>query len=247
MASKNFSQILKQARIKAGLTQKQVYEHFDIPQSTFSSWEVGKSEPSGEMLIRLCEFYKCDLMKEFSDTIPSIMTVSDIELVKKYHCLDPHGKDMVDTVLEKEYSRSIAIKGTAEQEESNLIIFPVSPSKASAGSGYFLFDEEPDEIWSVISNSETRKADIGITVSGDSMEPLYYDGDVLLVRKQPDIEIGEIGIFIKDRQGYVKKKGKDRLISLNKLRPDIYPSESDEIYCFGKVVGKLEPEWIIEK
>ena len=133
MASKNFSQILKQARIKAGLTQKQVYEHFDIPQSTFSSWEVGKSEPSGEMLIHLCEFYKCDLMKEFSGTTPSIMTVSDIELVKKYHCLDPHGKDMVDTVLEKEYSRSIAIKEAPPQEEISLIDFPVSPYKASAG------------------------------------------------------------------------------------------------------------------
>ena len=247
MASKNFSQIVKQARIKAGLTQKQVYEHFDIPQSTFSSWEVGKSEPSGEMLIHLCEFYKCDLMKEFSGTTPSIMTVSDIELVKKYHCLDPHGKDMVDTVLEKEYSRSIAIKEAPPQEEISLIDFPVSPYKASAGSGYLLFDEEPDEIWGVISNNETRKADIGITVSGDSMEPLYYDGDILLVRKQPDINIGEIGIFIKDGQGYVKKKGKNRLISLNKARADIFPSEYGEITCFGKVIGKMEPEWVIEK
>lgn len=53
MASKNFSQILKDLRFKAGYTQKDVYEHFGIPQSTFSSWEVGKSEPSGEMLIKL--------------------------------------------------------------------------------------------------------------------------------------------------------------------------------------------------
>ena len=50
MASKNFSQALKTLRLKAGYTQKDVYEHFKIPQSTFSSWEVGKSEPSGEML-----------------------------------------------------------------------------------------------------------------------------------------------------------------------------------------------------
>ena len=79
------------------------------------------------------------------------------------------------------------------------------------------------------------------------MEPLYYDGDILLVRKQPDINIGEIGIFIKDGRGYVKKKGKNRLISLNKARADIFPSEYGEITCFGKVIGKMEPEWVIEK
>ena len=56
MASKEFSNTLKNLRIKAGFTQKQVYEHFNIPQSTFSSWEVGKSEPSGDMLIKLCDF-----------------------------------------------------------------------------------------------------------------------------------------------------------------------------------------------
>ena len=79
------------------------------------------------------------------------------------------------------------------------------------------------------------------------MEPVYYDGDILLVRRQPDIDIGEIGIFIQGGCGFVKKKGENRLISLNKLRPDIYPSEFDEIYCFGKVIGKLEPEWIVQK
>lgn len=247
MASRDFSQILKQARIKAGFTQKQVYEHFKIPQSTFSSWEVGKSEPSGEMLIRLCEFYKCDIMKEFSDTAHDVMTLRDIELIQKYHELDSHGKDMVDTVLEKEHARSVAIAEAEETEESNLIQFSVSPYKASAGTGYILFDDEQNKLWKVVNNEWTRKADIGIIASGDSMEPLYYDGDVLMVRKQPDIEIGEIGIFIKDGKGYVKKKGADRLISVNKAYDDIFPSEYDEILCFGKVIGKLEPEWIVEQ
>ena len=67
MASKEFSNKLKLLRKNAGYTQKQVYEHFNIPQSTFSSWEVGKSEPSGDMLIKLCEFYNCDMMREFSE------------------------------------------------------------------------------------------------------------------------------------------------------------------------------------
>lgn len=110
MASKEFSDRLKKLRKLAGYSQKEVYEHFNIPQSTFSSWEVGKSEPSGEMLIQLCEFYKCDMMKEFSGINKDMVTNIDLSFLEKYHALDEHGKEMVDFTLEKEYERSIAGK-----------------------------------------------------------------------------------------------------------------------------------------
>ena len=110
MASKEFSNRLKKLRKLAGYSQKEVYEHFNIPQSTFSSWEIGKSEPSGEMLIQLCEFYKCDIMKEFSDINNDMVTNIDLSFLEKYHALDEHGKEMVDFTLEKEYERSIAEK-----------------------------------------------------------------------------------------------------------------------------------------
>ena len=99
MASKDFSNKLKSLRLKAGYSQKDVYEHFKIPQSTFSSWEVGKSEPSGEMLIKLCEFYKCDMVKEFSSD--NDITYIEWDMLEKYRALDPHGKEMVDFTLSK--------------------------------------------------------------------------------------------------------------------------------------------------
>ena len=110
MASKDFSNRLKELRKRAGYTQKEVYEHFNIPQSTFSSWEVGKSEPSGEMLMQLCDFYKCDIMKEFSKGDDDIVTNTDLELLKMYHALDEHGRKMVDFTLKEEYERSVPLK-----------------------------------------------------------------------------------------------------------------------------------------
>ncbi len=47
------------------------------------------------------------------------------------------------------------------------------------------------------------------------MEPVYYDGDIVLIKSQPAVENGEIGIFIIENSGYIKKYGGDRLISLN--------------------------------
>lgn len=106
MASKEFSKKLKELRLRAGFSQKQVYEHFNIPQSTFSSWEVGKSEPSGDMLLKLCEYYDCDMLKEFSETDNSGITYEELEIIKKYRNLDDHGREMVDFTLKKEYERS---------------------------------------------------------------------------------------------------------------------------------------------
>lgn len=239
MASKNFSQILKDLRLKAGYTQKDVYEHFKIPQSTFSSWEVGKSEPSGEMLIKLCEFYKCDMMKEFSSIDKNIYTVKEIKLIENYRCLDEHSKKLIDTIMKIEIERKSLL---IEAKEDNIIRLPFSDYKASAGTGAFLFNGYSDNTIDVILNSITERASECIAVSGDSMQPLYYDGDILLVKRQPNIEVGEIGIFIKGGQGYVKKKGEDRLISLNKEYKDIYPDD-EVITCYGKVIGKVEEEW----
>lgn len=150
MASKEFSDRLKKLRKLAGYSQKEVYEHFNIPQSTFSSWEVGKSEPSGEMLIQLCEFYKCDMMKEFSDINKDMVTNIDLSLLEKYHALDEHGKEMVDFTLEKEYERSVEEKKKAD----NIVSMTVNESSdyevnAAHADNY---DAAPDDLKEIEEN-----------------------------------------------------------------------------------------------
>jgi SOS-response transcriptional repressor LexA len=72
------------------------------------------------------------------------------------------------------------------------------------------------------------------------MEPLYSDGDKVLVKIQPDIEPGEIGIFIVDNEGYIKKKGDHELISVNPEYDNIPIGKFTNYRCFGKVLGKAE-------
>lgn len=98
MADKEFSEKLKLMRKNAGYKQKDVYEHFNIPQSTFASWENGISEPSGEMLIKLCKFYKSDLL-DFSIEVD--LTNSEIELLNKYRRLSSYGKELTNIVIDK--------------------------------------------------------------------------------------------------------------------------------------------------
>ncbi len=106
MASKEFSRKLKELRIRAGFSQKQVYEHFNIPQSTFSSWETGKAEPSGDMLLKLYDFYQYSPLKDWNTDTVSGLTTEEYDIVKIYRDLDIYGKELVITVLKKESERS---------------------------------------------------------------------------------------------------------------------------------------------
>ena len=47
-------------------------------------------------------------------------------------------------------------------------------------------------------------ADFGIRVAGDSMEPVYHDGQIVWVQKCDRIDIGAVGIFVYDGDGYIK-------------------------------------------
>ena len=72
------------------------------------------------------------------------------------------------------------------------------------------------------------------------MEPKYRDGDILLVQESDSVEYGELGIFVLDGDGYFKKYGGDRLISLNPEYPPILLKNFSEVICCGKVIGKLK-------
>lgn len=150
----------------------------------------------------------------------------------KYQLLDEYGKKAVDSILDIEYKRCISFN------ENATIIINYSTIPVSAGVGEFL-DEQYIEPREFPDCPNARRADLVVSVSGDSMEPKYHDGDELYVRLQPAVEEGEIGIFMVNGKGYVKKYSPDKLISLNPDYEDIYPDEYTEHRCVGKVIGKV--------
>ena len=116
--------------------------------------------------------------------------------------------------------------------------------KVSAGTGAFLDDEYTEE-WHILKNYYTKNADFCVTVTGDSMEPTFMDGDIVLVRSQPEIRVGEIGVFLLNGEGYIKEAGDGCLISHNCAYEDIPITAEDQFVCFGKVLGVLKKEWVI--
>lgn len=142
-------------------------------------------------------------------------------------------------------SKRVIEKTITEYEEPPISMINCYDNPASAGQGEELGDGHYTEL-SVYQNNLTQKADIAIRVKGDSMEPAFCDGDIVLVKLTPCIELNEIGIFrVNNDKGYIKQKGINSLISINPKCEDIPYSEDYEITTIGRVIGKLNPDWII--
>lgn len=127
-----------------------------------------------------------------------------------------------------------------EEDEDGYIYLDFPDLPVSAGTGVYLHDDYAEQI-KVVADEETVRANYALRVAGDSMEPRFYDGDIVLVETQPSVEIGEVGIFIYEDEAYIKKFGGDRLISLNPKYKDIKITDPNSFYCKGRVFSVLDP------
>lgn len=127
------------------------------------------------------------------------------------------------------------------QEPTNIIRIPFAVSKVSAGFGVYISDEYPDTI--EIDANTYPKTDFAVQITGDSMQPEYPDGKIVLVHKQASLEDGQIGIFSLNGEGYIKKYHcKDNicsLVSLNSKYQPIILTRADDIKIAGRVLYTL--------
>lgn len=231
----SFGSQLKDARKKVGLTQAQLGDMLGVSDSTITSWEKETRQPDIPNIKRLTQILHvtAEHLLEIDKSSPFSLQLEANEqtVIKKYRALDEHGTKVVNLVLDEEYERCQTVA-----EDSDFRLIPLSLLPTSAGTGEWLDDESMDEI-EIPDTRETEDADFAVKVSGDSMEPAYYDGDIVLIHKQDAVNIGDIGLFYLDGDGYIKEMGMGVLISRNKEYNNIRIDES--FRCFGKVIGKL--------
>lgn len=219
------------------LTNKDISEITGISISSLDKITSGNNtNPKLETVKLICGALGCKLSDLLDDdNSKEEFTLQEVNTIKKYRTLDEYGKELVTAVIDIEYKRCTY---KPEPNRDDLIEISINYAPVSAGLGDELEDYEHWEKVSVPLTPESRKADFILRVDGDSMEPKFSNGDYLLVRKQPAVDIGQIGIFDVDGKGYVKKYGGDKLISLNPKYKDI--ATTDDSRCFGLVLGTTE-------
>nr|DAK37966.1 MAG TPA: Repressor protein CI [Caudoviricetes sp.] len=109
--------------------------------------------------------------------------------------------------------------------------------EVSAGTGVWVSDEPVETIKYPVP---VPGHDIALRVNGNSMEPMFHDGDVVFVKKTPEVHHGSIIIIIVNDSAYIKKlyrrDDEVRLISLNPQYEDIILNPDDTIEIIGNVI-----------
>ena len=225
----SFPETLRLARRRAGLTQLQVAQALGVTTSTYCGYETGQRQPDIPKLRRLCILL--GLSGDELLGVPSVrprITREEQAVLDRFRALDVHGRRLVDLVLDEELRRISA-------PPVQTVPFRISEQSAAAGLGTYL---GPDVFRTAFVRADAlpHGAAFGVPVSGDSMEPRYHDGDVLIIASEPP-EPGEVGLFIMDGAGYVKVLGDGALLSLNPAYAPIPITES--MHACGRVMGTL--------
>ena len=214
---------------KQGKSKKGLAEYIGVKPASISDWNDSDNLRFWNV-VKASEFLNVSLNYLAYGKEPSIPREYQ-KLISTYKTLSPDNQKMALGLLETMYD--IQCRNNIE-----CITIKHSIYKVSAGKGYSLDDEDWEEI-NVVRNYESEQADFAVTVDGDSMLPDYKNGDIVLVKQQDTIELGQIGIFtMNNNQGFIKESGVNCLISHNPDYDDIIPTENDIIECCGLVLGK---------
>ena len=261
---------IKLLKSQKKLTNELLAERSGIPLGTLSKLLAGMNEsPKLSNIIAICNALGCSVEYIVTgnpdNTNNYTLSATEIEFVESYRRLDRWGQELMQSVLEKETARAMEMQGQTSQSDAVApaagarVLNPintvgryvgerVSESKrsislfelpVSAGVGVYLDDSQAETI-TIPGGKKTADADYALRISGNSMEPKYHNGDILLVQTTDSVEIGELGIFLLDGCGFFKIYGGDRLLSLNEDYGPIMLKDFDDIQCKGRVVGRLK-------
>lgn len=221
-------------------------------KGSISNWKKGAS-PNSDIVAKLAVRLNVSTDTLIFGKESSRYTPDEEELLSHYRAVNDIKKAQIREraavlaeleAAKKKETVKIPLKQSSKQSETEEITepeyislpFPVLP--ASAGVGEYLHEDTTSYI-KVPSTNLTQRSSFALRVHGDSMEPDYFDGDIVLVDADADVNIGDIGIFIVNGEGFIKERGKDRLISLNNKYKDIRIGSDDTCVCKGKVIGSL--------
>ena len=228
-------QTIKKIRKRKGLTQKQLSELTGLKQNTISNHENGNRSIdevdihvySSALGVSPKELF--DSYKESSDNITEIYNKLNSDRQTKVY-------DFATEQL-NEQNKVVNINDYIEEEsEWYEVKFYGS---VSAGTGLYLDDEQVETI-SFGADMIPNGTDFCLKVNGDSMDPMFHDGDYVFIKRETDFRNGSIGVVIVNGDAYLKKiyitADAIKLVSLNKKYKDITVTQDDTLKYVGTVV-----------
>lgn len=135
-----------------------------------------------------------------------------------------------------------------EDEQPQLDTLPVKKipvvSKISAGLPIYSEENLIDYIYFATKKLNSDKEEFGLKVSGDSMDKIFQDGDIVVVEKDSVVENGQLGVVMINGYNATVKRVRyngDQIILIPESNnsshyPQVYGGD-DEVKIIGRVIA----------
>ncbi len=234
-----FGEKLAELRKQKRITQKEMAEKISregerlfgrepITDRAVSKWETGSSLPDAQQFISICNILG------ISDVLHTFRGIKSA--VDPLAALNKLGRERAGEYISMlEQNPHFSLR---EHKALPVRQIPLYDLPASAGTGVFLDGSSYTMIDA--DSYAASAANFAVKISGDSMLPMFEDGQIVYVRQQQELVSGDIGIFILNGEAYCKMLNTDNGVSLVSLNPKYKPiplSEDSDLRIVGRVVG----------
>ena len=232
---------IRHYREKLGMEQKALATMVGVTANAVSNWERGRARPDVNLLPDICEALQITLYQLYGLDDPSVKYTAVEDIIENYRQLTPGHqyalRAMAQNLLQVQQAEGCREIHKLTRFEHQLAAGIGDPNEfEDSGTPIYVYDD-----------SLTCRADCVFTVNGDSMEPDYPDGCMVLVKRISDsgeLTPGDIGAFMIDNETYIKEYREDGLHSLNPKYDVMRFSDEESVYLIGRVIGVLSPESI---
>lgn len=203
-------------------TVEQFAKKTGIPEQTLLDFEENKKEPTPKEISKIAKVLKMDFNDFYTDS---------------------NFDDFYEEFLNKKSNVKLPPNPYYKNNDPEAYTVPVLGTIAAGipieAQEEILDYEELPLKW------KSQGTFFGLKIKGDSMDPKISDGDTVIIKKQEDIESGDVAaVMVNGNEATVKKITKDQngitLIPFNiaKYEPITYTNEEIEVLPV-KIIGKV--------
>ena len=237
-----FGDIIRQYRTELSMSAQELASRVGVSKSAITNWESGIRRPDISTVPVLCSVLGISISRLFGIQEAFELDQEERSTISDYRNLNLNNRYVIrQTMAAMIEAQNQFYPLTAEEHRSIKRLFR-NEAKTAAGYGNPLSDSVQGEAIYLYLNDDVRRADEIITVTGDSMEPTYHDGDELLVEHVQELNPGEVGIFVVNGDGFVKEYQREGLHSHNPAYKTMRFAPDDNVRCVGRVLGVVEKD-----
>lgn len=202
---------------------------------------LGNKQVMAKNISRLMKENNIDRKKLSNDLKVKYTTLSDWINAKTYPRIDK-------IELLADYFNVTKADLVEDKERQVLETLPVKKipvvSKISAGLPIYSEENLIDYIYFATNKLNSDKEEFGLKVSGDSMDKIFQDGDIVVVEKDSIVENGQLGVVMINGYNATVKRIRyngDQIILIPESNntnhyPQVYDKD-DDVKIIGRVIA----------